>query len=253
MIHAEVSGRGPDLVLLHGWGMTARVWEELAAQLGDQFRVHRVDLPGYRRSAAVTPYTIDAIVDALATACASKTTVCGWSLGGQLALRWAEQHPAQVERLVLISSTPRFLREPDWTGGMEPQVFESFVQALARDPRDALHRFSSLQAHGDGGARAVSRQLRECIAVNTDVQGATLVAGLQLLKNTDLRAALPRIVQPSLIMHGECDTVVRRDAAEFLARTMPRASLKMIAGAAHAPFVSRPLDAVRHITEFCHG
>jgi pimeloyl-[acyl-carrier protein] methyl ester esterase len=253
MMHVEVSGRGPNLVLLHGWGTTAQVWTDLATYLGLQFRVHCVDLPGYRSSSAIAPYTLDAIVDLLIATCVPCATVCGWSLGGHLAMRWALRNPGQVERLVLIASTPRFVRGPDWQSGIEPAVFDAFSQALAHDPQEALRRFSLLQAQGDVDARTVSRRLRECVATNGESDIAALAAGLQLLKNTDLRAALPGIAQPVLILQGEHDTVVAPGAAAYMQRTIPQATLSMIAGAAHAPFITQPQEIARRIAEFCHG
>jgi pimeloyl-[acyl-carrier protein] methyl ester esterase len=252
MMHVEVSGHGTDLVLLHGWGMTAQVWVELATHLAPQFRVHRVDLPGYRRSSSITPYTLDAISDALAAICAPRATVCGWSLGGQLAIHWALRNPGQVERLVLIACTPHFVRAPDWQSGIEPAVFDAFVQALAHDPQEVLRRFSLLQAQGDVDARTVTRRLRECVATNGEFDIAALAAGLQLLKNTDLRAELPGITQPVLIFHGEHDTVVAPGAAEYMQRTIAQATLTMIAGAAHAPFITQPQEIARRIAEFCY-
>ena len=44
-LYFEVRGRGPDLVLLHGWGLNLRVWDELAGVLARRFRVIAVDLP----------------------------------------------------------------------------------------------------------------------------------------------------------------------------------------------------------------
>ena len=58
-LHYELRGRGRDLVLLHGWGMNLRVWDELARTLARRFRVIAIDLPGHGRSdwdpQAVTP------------------------------------------------------------------------------------------------------------------------------------------------------------------------------------------------------
>ena len=253
MMHVEVSGRGPDLVLLHGWGTTARVWTELATHLEREFCVHRVDLPGYHSSRAITPYTLDAIVELLADTCAPRASVCGWSLGGQLAMRWALRSPGQVERLVLIASTPHFVSGPDWHSGIEPAVFEAFSQDLLRDPQETLRRFSSLQAQGDTDARTVSRRLRECLATERESNAAALASGLQILKNTDLRAELPGIAQPVLIVQGEQDSVVAPGAAENMQRMLPQAALAMIAGAAHAPFISQPQEIARRIMEFCLG
>ncbi|MCE9642273.1 MAG: pimeloyl-ACP methyl ester esterase BioH [Betaproteobacteria bacterium] len=248
-MHVKVAGSGPDLVLLHGWGMHAGVWDGIAALLALQFRVLSVELPG-RASPACAPYTLDAVAAALADICAPRATVCGWSLGGQIALRWAFMHPEQVERLVLIASTPRFVRGPDWNSGMEAAVFDAFAQDLAHDANGALQRFAILQAHGDADARNVSRRLRACLSARDT---AALAAGLQILKDTDLRADLPRIAQPALIVHGERDTVVPLAAGEYLERTLPQATLAVIAGAAHAPFVTQPQNVARRITEFCRG
>lgn len=251
-LHVKVAGSGPDLVLVHGWGMSAGVWDDTAAQLAQQFRVHSVELPGHE-SPACAPYTLDAVAAALADICAPRATVCGWSLGGQIALRWSFMHPEQVERLVLIASTPRFVRGSDWNSGMDVAVFDAFAQDLAHDAQGALQRFAMLQAHGDADARNVSRRLRACLSVRGAGDVASLAAGLQILRDTDLRADLPRIAQPALIVHGERDTVVPLAAGEYLERTLPQATLAVIAGAAHAPFVTQPQDVARRITEFCRG
>src|SRR2546430_17565199 len=49
-LYFEVQGRGRDLVLLHGWGLNLRVWDELAGVLARRFRVIAVDLPGHGKS-----------------------------------------------------------------------------------------------------------------------------------------------------------------------------------------------------------
>ena len=49
-LHFEVRGRGRDLVLLHGWGLNLRVWDELAGALARRFRVIAIDLPGHGKS-----------------------------------------------------------------------------------------------------------------------------------------------------------------------------------------------------------
>src|SRR5258705_2254288 len=103
-LHVESKGSGRDLVLLHGWGMNAGVWDEIAHELAPYFRVHCVDLPGH--GASSDEYCT---LDALAAALPGRVTVCGWSLGGQVALDWALRAPRQAERLVLIASTPRFV------------------------------------------------------------------------------------------------------------------------------------------------
>jgi pimeloyl-[acyl-carrier protein] methyl ester esterase len=248
-MHVKVAGTGPDLVLLHGWAMNADVWDEVATILARQFRVHSVELP----AASSAPNALQAMVDTIAAASAPRTSVCGWSLGGQVALRWAKMRPGQVERLVLIATTPRFVRAPDWDHGMEPAVFDAFVQSLAQDVDGTLQRFLLLQVHGDTAARNVARRLRECIAARKHRDIAALAGGLQLLKDTDLRSDLPAIKQPVLILHGDHDAVVPPGVGEYLRRTLPHAELEIIAGAAHAPFIAQSQAVAQRMAKFCHG
>ena len=59
-LYFETSGRGRDVVLVHGWGLHGGVWARVAAALADHFTVHQVDLPGHGHSASVAPYTLPA-------------------------------------------------------------------------------------------------------------------------------------------------------------------------------------------------
>ncbi len=50
-LYIETHGTGPDLVLLHGWGLNLRVWDGLIREMSNSFRMITVDLPGHGRSA----------------------------------------------------------------------------------------------------------------------------------------------------------------------------------------------------------
>ena len=249
-LHVAVSGRGPDLVLLHGWAAHGGVWRTAVAELEPRFRVHRVDLPGHGASATCIPFTLDRIVALLSTALPERTTVCGWSLGAQLALRWAAVAPQQVDRLILIAATPCFVRRADWEHGMEAAVLDEFARVLAADPAAALRRFIALQAHGDAAEHAVVRELRKCLE-EAPPQAPALAAGLQLLNATDLRAQLAAVHQPALVLHGGRDVITPPAAGAWLAQALPAARLTMMPAAAHAPFLSDPPTFARQVVEFC--
>ena len=251
-LYIESIGSGTDIVLLHGWGMNAAVWDDVAADLAKCFRVHCVDLPGHGNSPASALHTLDAMTDALSAVFPQPTTVCGWSLGGQVALNWALRAPGQVKRLVLIATTPRFVNGARWESGIDAGLFEELARTLAEDCRATLQRFLALQAQEDVDSRAVLRRLRQTISRRGEPAVAALAAGLQILEKTDLRDSLPQITQPALIMHGERDAIVPLAAGAYLQRKLPRAVLEVCAGAAHAPFVASPQRTARRIVEFCN-
>jgi pimeloyl-[acyl-carrier protein] methyl ester esterase len=250
MLHVETLGSGPDIVLLHGWGVGAGVWCDLAQALSRQYRVHAVDLPGYGKSAACDPHTLDNIVGQVGQALPGPCTVCGWSLGGQLALRWALRAPETVTRLVLIATTARFVGDAH-QDGIDGEVLNRFMLDLERDHIATLSRFTLLQVHGDARAATVARRLRENAAVACPV--ATLAGGLALLRDADLRAELADVAQPALVMHGANDAVTPARAGACLASALPRARFVELAGSGHAPFLAQPEKVARHIAEFCNG
>jgi len=145
-LHLETVGQGPDLVLLHGWGMHGGVWGPVVEALADSFRLHLLDLPGLGHSGSITPYTLDSLVGAVAEIAPACAAVCGWSLGGQVALRWALTRPQQIEKLVLVGTTPCFVSGADWDAGIDAEVFRQFAAQVQQDYRATLSRFLALQA-----------------------------------------------------------------------------------------------------------
>lgn len=242
----------PALVLLHGWGAHHRVWDGLVTRLGKDFNkdlnVIAPDLPGH----AATPCTIEHTVDQLAAAAPAQCVVAGWSLGGQLALGWAHRYPRQVQRLILIAATPRFVSAADWPQGMAPEVFAEFSASLTCDVTNTLRRFLLLQTQGDAQARVVARQLEAALALQALPDSSVLMQTLRWLQTTDLRAVLPRITQPALVVHGDRDRIAPLAAGEYLAAQLPRARLALLAGAAHAPFISAPDVMCKLMNDFCN-
>lgn len=238
----------PALLLLHGWGTHNRVWDELVQRLGANLNVMAPDLPGDDASLC----SIERTVTQLAAAAPAQCMVAGWSLGGQLALVWARRYPQQVQRLMLIAATPRFVSGPDWPQGMAPEVFGEFSQSLKCDSVAALRRFLLLQTQGDAQARRVARQLEAALSLQALPDSSVLMETLRWLQTTDLRATLPEITQPTLVIHGDRDRIAAPAAGEYLAAQLPHARLAMIAGAAHAPFISEPKAMCKLMIDFCN-
>lgn len=238
MLHKRVGGRGAELFLLHGWGMNAAVWERLAAALSESFRVTVADLPGHGRS----PYGLDGSIGAWVDACLEvapeEAVWVGWSLGGSLALEAALRSPPRLRALVLVSTTPCFVRGPGWSHAVPAAILERFREALAGDPATTLERFLALQVKGGEDARPQLRRLRSFLAGQPVAQRSALDDGLRLLLETDLRPRLAELALPSLWLLGDRDTLVPWRWSEALPRLLPEARRELIRGASHAPFLS---------------
>jgi pimeloyl-[acyl-carrier protein] methyl ester esterase len=258
-LHYEMRGRGKDLVLLHGWGLNLGVWDELARALARRFRVIAIDLPGHGRSdwdpKAATPAAQAWRVHETLAPLTERYFLLGWSLGGQFALDLAAAMPAGIERLVLVATTPKFLAAPGWRFGMAPAHLLGLAAAVRSGRDGTLDEFLALCAHGSAPrtARKVLGQLRRALKVHGAAHPEALANGLERLKVSDLRPALPLLRVPALVIAGEHDRITRAAASRALAARLDGARYVEFARAAHAPFLSHPARFAATVGEFLRG
>ena len=257
-LNYEISGRGRDLVLLHGWSANLGVWRELAAQLARRHRVIAIDLPGHGRSdwdaKASSPAAQAWRVAATLAPLTERYALLGWSLGGQFALDLAAAMPAPIERLVLVNTTPRFLAAPGWPFGAPPALLQRLATRLAREQAQAVEEFQKLQVRGNSPRTAarVLRGLRGALRSHGTAQPAALAHGLERLRDADLRPALPMVRVPALVVTGSHDRIIRPAASRALA-ALAGARYFEFAGAAHAPFLSHPAQFAQLVQGFLRG
>jgi pimeloyl-[acyl-carrier protein] methyl ester esterase len=243
----------PVLALLHGWGMNARVFDALAGLLASDFEVRALDLPGHGGRAVLEKNTLQTWADDLAQQLPDNATLLGWSLGGQVAMRAALDHPHKIARLVLLASTPKFVATEEWVRGMAIADLQAFGAALLADPQATLLRFLSLQTRGMAGQKALLQHLRQTLLAAPQASSEALAAGLAILQETDLRAELPRLTQPTLVLHGALDTLTPAAAGTWLAGTLPAVQHLVFESAAHAPHLSHGEAVAAAIGRFAHG
>jgi Predicted hydrolases or acyltransferases (alpha/beta hydrolase superfamily) len=147
----SIMGSGPDLALIHGWGLGSWVWQAVLDRLSRNCRVHVIDLPGYARSPAdgdarETFPDFSATAQTLLDALPERITLCGWSLGGLLAMRAALLAPERVSGLALVGSTPCFMQRADWQAAQTPALLGSFSASVQAQPEQTLQRFAALSA-----------------------------------------------------------------------------------------------------------
>ncbi len=256
-LNFEIHGRGRDLVLLHGWSLNLRVFDELREALSRRFRIIAIDLPGHGRSdwdgAAATPAAHTWRVHETLAPLTERYALLGWSLGGQFALDLAAAMPAAIERLALVSTTPRFLAAPGWPFGTAPGLLSRLAERLTRDEGAAIEEFLKLQVRGNPPRTAaqVLRRLRAALAAGRP-QSAALQHGLERLRSADLRPALSMVRVPTLVVAGTHDRIVRPGASRALAALADGRYVEF-AGAAHAPFLSHPRRFAELLAGFLRG
>lgn len=155
-------------------------------------------------------------------------------------MQQAAHAPSGIDRMILIGATPRFIQTQNWPHAQPPRLLEDFAQAVINDPASALRRFVALMNAGD------RRTTRQASALLAPVNQTLLANGLTTLRESDLRDIIPTLKIPTLLLHGENDTLMPLPASQWLAAHLPNARLHIFQQAAHAPHLSQP-DAVTEV------
>ncbi|MBM2886039.1 pimeloyl-ACP methyl ester esterase BioH [Chromobacterium amazonense] len=246
-LFVETLGQGPDVVMLHGWGLHGGVFSRVAEQLAARFCVHLVDLPGHGASPALARFDADAVADIVAAHFPLPAHVVGWSLGGLIAQHWAARHPDRVKSLALIATSPRFVRDDSWPHAQARQSIEAVAQSLDGAFEQTLERFLALQMMGAPAARDTLKALRGELFAHGRPQG--LLPALELLLEADARELAERIRCPAALFYGVRDAITPIGAGRWLADTLGDAVLYEFPQASHAPFLSHEPDFVRALAE----
>lgn len=117
-IFARVGGKGPPLLLLHGFSSTHVMWHKVAPKLADKFTLIIADLPGYGWSdmpesdSDQTPYTkramANTIVDAMERLGHVHFALAGHDRGGRVSYRLALDHPGRLSKLAVLDILPTY-------------------------------------------------------------------------------------------------------------------------------------------------
>lgn len=256
-LHYRDSGSGPTLLLLHGWGMSSAVFDEVSARLAHRVRCLCLDLPGHGSSPAAAEFTLESLAETVEALVVqldlAQPFLLGWSLGGQVAQLVASRRQVPLAGLVLVSTTPRFVAGPDWEHGLPELQLRALRRDLQRHSARTLGDFFQLMFAGE---QLDSERYRSIVrfaagaARLPDV--ATVLAGLALLQRNDLRDRLA-VESPCLVVHGKLDRIIPVAAGAYLAARIPSAELALFPAAGHAPFFSNPEQFCSRIESFLYG
>ena len=227
-----------SVVLLHGWGATARVWDDAVAGLAGEYDLLPLNLPGHGESClseTSLPALALELVGRLERKVSGRVVLLGWSLGGLLAMQVAMLRPERVRALLLVAATPVFVRQEGWDAAMPAEEFDDFCRLYEQHPEGAWRRFIALQAQGDANGRQVIRELKSASASRE----SPLKWGLDCLRTSNLLADLNRLQMPVRMLFGKEDRLVPRQAAVCLADRFG-IHTELWLSAAHAPFLSCP-------------
>lgn len=248
--------RGPAVVLLHGWAVSAYLWRHNILPLADAgFRVIAVDLPGHGLSDAPRegarhdlPFFSARVLELLDTLGIGDAALLAQSMGGKVALQVALERPERVRQLQLFGPVG-FGDLPPWKA-LAPVVPELPGDLPSLVVPRAVVAFVQQRVYGKLGW-FTERDVDEYWA---PTQFPDVVrAQLRMLKEFDwapwTEAQLGRLRVPTLVVFGTRDRTVRPVHAERLARALPAGRLEWIQDGGHVVMEEVPARINARILE----
>lgn len=256
-------GRGGGeeaIVFIHGFSSTLWTWRSCLEPFSKQYRIYALDLKGFGFSGKPdSEYTTDEYVDfvihfmdalELQTA-----TLCGNSMGGNIAWRAALKHPDRIDRLILVdasgyasdhSGAPFFL-----SLGRLPGVGEILGSLITR----GRIRATLESAYHD--AAKVTDQTVDAYYYPMRTQGAmhAVLARLRGFRadTEKWQSKIPELSLPTLIIWGENDTWIEREIAGRFHKDISGSKLVVIPECGHLPQEEKPEDFAISVLEFLSG
>ena len=220
------------MVLLHGFAGTGRGWDPVVERLdAERYTALAPDLRGHGAARDRRPITMDDCVGDVLGAAPERFDLCGYSLGGRLALHVALAAPERVGRLVLVSATAGI---EDEAARAERRAADEHLAAQLE--RDGLGAFSErwlagpLFADDPESAQALARA---DIARNDARALAAALRGLGTGTMVPVWDRLGELTMPATVVWGSGDTKFAA-LGERLAAGLPAGRTVVLSGAGHA-------------------
>jgi 2-succinyl-6-hydroxy-2,4-cyclohexadiene-1-carboxylate synthase len=244
MLHAEVTGHGPRIVLVHGFAQNRDCWGPVLVDLERDHEVCRVDAPGHGRSSsfhAGLRTGARLIADQ-----GGRATYLGYSMGGRFLLHLALANPELVERLVLVGATAGIDDAAERAARREQD--EAMAQRVERDGVEAFVAAWLDQPLFAGLGPDV--RFEDARAENTVEGLAESLRQAGTGAQDPLWDRLHRLDMPALVVTGALDAKFTALGRRLVESIGPNAELAVIPGAGHAAHLERPDEFLRVLRGF---
>lgn len=231
-------------MLGHGLGSNQAVWSSLRPSLDARFRVLSYELAGVgphlpadfdpRRYAHLSGFADDllALLDETGV---ERCRYVGHSASGMIGALAAIEDPALFDRLVMINASPRYLDADGYTGGFSAADLHALLEAMRRNYEGWIGDFAPAVV-GTASPTAIDTFSAGLLAMRPDVTAAVARA----IFESDLRALLPEVRVPVVLIHSRQDIAVPPGVSQYLLEHLPDARRVWIDASGHLPHLSHP-------------
>lgn len=239
-IHYHVSGKGNNLILLHGWDGEIKSFEPIHKHLEKYFKTFSIDFPGFGKSSlpnqpwGTIEYS-DILAKFLKKQGINKLIVIAHSFGGRVAIRLAAAYPELINKMILIDSA-----------GIKPKrTYKYYIKVYLYKSIKYMVKMPIINLYTENILKFISKRIG-----SKDYQNVSGVMRKTFVRivNEDLKNLLPKIKPPTLLIWGENDQATPVSNGKLMERLIPDSGLVVLRNAGHFSYLEN-LDEFLLITE----
>ena len=229
MLHWQRQGRGSNVVLVHGFLGSSKIFEPLTQHLTRNFSVTTIDLPGFGQSREEpVPSSVEAlsqlVIETVRASGLESCAILGHSLGAWIALEISLQQPSLLEKMVLYGGSP---------DGYCPERFETYEQSIDRIRTLGVESFAADVAAEWFLLRRDDPMYPLALEAGQGANQAAAIEHVQSWNAWKTRDRLGDVTTPTLIVCGDSDRSTHPDLSIEMWKKIPRSQLFIAPGAGH--------------------
>lgn len=252
-VHYFCQGKGPALVLLHGFLESLEIWDSYASALSRDFTVVRIDLPGHGKSDICTEvHTMELMAESVKAVLehlgVKNFVLAGHSMGGYVSLAFTEKYPHVTKGLVLFHSQAA----PDSAEARENR--ERTINIVKKNRSGFIRQFIP-ELFDPRNVAQYTPQIENLIRIASEVKDEGIIAALQGMKERkgwlDL---LQHLEMPVLFIIGKQDSRIPNNLVMEQAKIPKHSEVLLLENVGHMGFIeasSKTLAALRHFGMRC--
>ena len=254
--NVKVFGRGTQPMLFaHGFGCDQNMWRFIAPAFENDYRVVLFDYVGSgcsdlgaydaKRYSSLEGYAQD-VLDVCRALDLRDVIFVGHSVSSMIGVLAANREPELFDRLILLGPSPRYVNDGSYVGGFERADLEGLIDMMDRNFIGWANFLAPvIMKNPDRPELGVELEASFC---STDPIIARRFATATFFADNRSDAAKSRV--PSLIMQCSDDMIAPLAVGDWLHRTMPHSTLRVMQATGHCPHMSHPEETIEMIREY---
>ena len=248
LINFHIEGKGSPLVLIHPLGLDHRIWDYCVGDLAEHRTLITFDLPGHGLSPVPdNNYSIEdiskSLLESLSLAHIDKADFLGLSIGGMILQHFASVNASMVDKLILVDTTFKYSK--DWQLNWTERARISREKGVEGMLEKLLEAFFTAEYLKKG-----SEDIDYCKEVISRMSGESYALACEALSRCNLEQSARAITSETLILCGDQDNDLFKDATLWLAQNIPNSQYEWLSPAQHLSPLECKVDFLKIVRQF---